>query len=196
MNLLRNLRFSLRMLRKSPSFTLAVALTLALGIGATTAIFTVVYATLIAPMPYPNPDQLVMVWLKIDGNRNGVSAGDYTDWVQQSHVFQGLKAFTGVSFNMAGKEQPEMVRGQYATPGWLAMMGVGFQMGRDMLPEEAVDGRDHVVVLTNKLWQRLGADPNIVGRQITLDQKQYTVVGVLKPGMADRLTRQLAALRW
>jgi putative ABC transport system permease protein len=193
MSLLRNLRFSLRVLRKSPSFTLAVALTLALGIGATTAIFTVVYATLIAPMPYPNPDQLVMVWLKIDGNRNGVSAGDYMDWLQQSHVFQGLKAFTGTSFNMAGKEQPEMVQGQYATPGWLAMQGVGFQMGRDMLPEEGVDGRDHVVVLTNKLWQRLGADPNIVGRQITLDQKQYTVVGVLKPGLADRLTWQLCA---
>jgi putative ABC transport system permease protein len=193
MNLLRNLRFSLRVLRKNPGFTATVALTLALGIGATTAIFTVVYATLIAKMPYPDPDQLVMVWLKIDGNRNGVSAGDYMDWVQQSHVFQGLKAFTGTSFNMAGNSQPEMVQGQYATPGWLSMQGIGFQMGRDILPEEGVDGRDHVVVLTNKLWQRLGADPNIVGKTITLDQKPYTVVGVLKPGMADRFTWQLGA---
>ena len=193
MNLLRNLRFSLRVLRKNPGFTATVALTLALGIGATTAIFTVVYATLIARMPYPDPDQLVMVWLKMDGHRNGVSAGDYTDWVQQSHVFQGLKAFTGTSFNMAGASQPEMVQGQYATPGWLSMQGIGFEMGRDILPEEGVDGRDHVVVLTNKLWQRLGADPNIVGKTITLDQKPYTVVGVLKPGMADRFTWQLGA---
>jgi putative ABC transport system permease protein len=191
MNLLRNLRFSLRGLRKNPGFTLAVALTLALGIGATTAIYTVVYATLIAKMPYPDPDQLVMVWLNEGGNRNNVSAGDYTDWVQQSHVFQGLKALAGSGFNLAGPEQPEMVRAQYATPGWLAMQGVGFEMGRDILAEEGVDGRDHVVVLTDHLWRRLGADPAIVGKTIKLDQKPYTVVGVLAPGMADRYTWDL-----
>jgi putative ABC transport system permease protein len=187
MNLLRNLRFSLRVLRKNPTFTLTVALTLALGIGATTAIYTVVYATLIAKMPYPNPDQLVMVWQKMDGNRNTVSAGDYTDWVQQSHVFQQLNAFSGTSFNMAGAQQPEMVQAHMTTPGLYSMMGVKFAMGRDILPEEGVDGKDHVVVLTNRLWQRLGADPNIVGKTITLDQKPYTVVGVWAAGEPDRL---------
>jgi putative ABC transport system permease protein len=187
MNLLRNLRFSLRVLRKNPTFTLAVALTLALGIGATTAIYTVVYATLIAKMPYPQPDQLVMVWLRIQDHRNGVSAGDYTDWVQQSHVFQDLKAFNGASFNMAGKGQPEMVQAQFATPGMYRMMGVPFILGRDILPEEGVDGKDHVAILTNRLWKRLGADPNILGKTITLDQKPYTVVGVWAAGQPDKL---------
>src|SRR5437763_11520097 len=83
-NLLRNVAFSLRMLRKSPGMTVTVAITLALGIGATTAIYTVVYATLIAPMPYPDPDQLVMVWSKIQGFRNGIAAGDFLDWQEQS----------------------------------------------------------------------------------------------------------------
>jgi putative ABC transport system permease protein len=187
MNLLKNLRFSIRMLFKNPGFTLAVALTLALGIGASTAIYTVVYATLIAKMPYPDPDQLVMVWLRIEGNRNGASVGDFLDWQQQSHVFQGLKAFSGTSFNMAGKEQPEMVRAQFATPGMYSMMGTRFMLGRDILPEEGVDGKDHVVTLTNRIWRRLGADPNIVGKTITLDQKPYTVVGVWAPGQPDRL---------
>jgi putative ABC transport system permease protein len=111
------------MLRKSPGITLTIAMTLALGIGATTAIYTVVYATLIAPMPYPRPDQLVMVWSKIQGFKNGVSAGDFTDWQQQSTAFSELKAFTGASFNMAGREAPEVVPGQKTTPGMYRMMG-------------------------------------------------------------------------
>ncbi len=189
--ILRNLHYALRQLRKSPVFTIAAVLTLALGIGATTAIYTVVYATLIAPMPYPNPDQLVIVWSKIQGFRNGVSAGDFLDWQEQNTSFQALKAFTGTSFNMAGKEAPEMVRGQMVTPGMYNMLGNRFALGRDLLPEEGVDGKDHVVVLMNKLWKRLGADPNIVGKQIKLDQKPYTVVGVLGAGQADRLDQDV-----
>jgi len=190
-NLFRNLQFSLRLLRKSPGLTLTIAITLALGIGATTAIYTVVYATLIAPMPYPKPDQLVMVWSKIQGFKNGVSAGDYIDWQRQSTAFSGLKAFTGASFNMAGKEAPEMVPGQKTTPGMYRMMGTPMQLGRDFLPEEGIAGKDHVVILMNKMWKRLGADPNIVGKQITLDQLPYTVVGVFGPGQADRLNQDL-----
>jgi len=189
--ILRNLLYTLRQLRKAPVFTITAVLTLALGIGATTAIYTVVYATLLAPMPYPNPDQLVMVWSKIQGFRNGVSAGDFLDWQQQSHSFQALKAFTGTGFNMAGKEAPEMVRGQMVTPGMYSMLGNRFQLGRDLLPGEDVDGKDHVVILMNKLWKRLGADPNIVGKQIRLDQKPYTVVGVLAGGQSDRLDQDV-----
>jgi putative ABC transport system permease protein len=189
--MLRNLQYALRQLRKSPVFTITAVLTLALGIGATTAIYTVVYATLLAPMPYPNPDQLVMVWSKIQGFRNGVSAGDFLDWQQQSKSFQALKAFTGTSFNMAGKEEPEMVRASTCTPGMYSMLGNRFALGRDFLPGEDVDGKDHVVILENKLWRRLGADPNFVGKQITLDQKPYTVVGVLAGGQADRLNQDL-----
>jgi len=190
--LLRNLRYALRMLRKNPALTITMVFTLALGIGATTAIYTVVYGTLIAALPYPNPDQLVMVWSTVNGQRNGASsAGDFLDWVDQSKSFQGLKAFTGTSFNMAGKQEPEMVPAQMTTPGMYSMLGNRFMLGRDFLPEEGVAGKERVVILMNKLWKRLGADPNIVGKEITLDQKPYTVVGVLAPGQADRLNQDL-----
>ena len=106
----QDLRYAIRQLRKSAGFTVTAILTLALGIGATTAIFTVVYATLLAPMPYPDPDQLVMVWSKIQGDRNGIAAQDFLDWKNQNTVFQDLNAFTGGSFNLATKEQPEYIR--------------------------------------------------------------------------------------
>ncbi len=188
---LQNLRFSLRMLRKNLGLTATVAVTLALGIGATTAIYTVVYATLLARMPYPQPQQLVMVWSKIQGFRNVVAAQDFLDWREQNKSFQGLKAFTGTSFNMADKEEPEMVPAQETTPGMYSMMGNRFMLGRDFLPEEGTEGKEHVAILMNKLWKRLGSDPNILGKQIMLDQKPYTVVGVLAAGQADRLEQDL-----
>ena len=132
--LLQNLRFSLRMLRKNPGLTITVLLTLALGIGANTAIFTVDYATLLAPMPYPHSNQLVVVWSKIQGFHNGVSAGDYTDWKRQSTSFEDLNAWTGGSFNIATKDQPENIDGRRTTPGFYRMLGIPFFMGRDFLP--------------------------------------------------------------
>jgi len=191
--LFQDLRYALRQLRKSPGFTLTAVLTLALGIGATTAIFTVVYATLLAPMPYPQPDQLVMVWSKIQGNRNGIAAQDFVDWKKQNAVFQDINAFTGGSFNLATKEQPEYVQGQLTTPGFYRMIGNQFLYGRDFLPEEGTLGKEHEVILMNKLWRRLGSDPNIVGKTIQLDGTAYTVVGVLAAGQADRLDNWLVA---
>ncbi len=187
----QHIRFALRQLIKAPGFTTTAVITLALGIGATTAIYTAVYATLLAPMPYHDPDKLVMVWSWVKGGRNGVSAGDFTDWREQSHSFVDLKAISGTQFNLAGKESPEMVRARYTTPGMYRMMGTPFQLGRDLLPEEGVAGREQVVVLTNRMWKRMGADPHIVGTTITLDQKPYTVVGVLAPGATDRLGAEL-----
>src|SRR3974390_817409 len=190
-NLLRNMRYAVRQLFKSPVFTSTAALTLALGIGANTAIFTVVYATLLAPMPYPKPDQLVMVWSHVQKFRNVVAAQDFEDWKSKNTVFQDLNAGTGGSFNLATKDQPEYVEGQKTTPGMYRMMGSNFQLGRDFLPEEGVAGKEHVVILLNKLWRRLGANPNIIGKQIRLDDSPYTVVGVLAPGQADRLDQWL-----
>jgi len=189
--LVQNLRFALRQLIKAPVFTLTAVLTLALGIGANTAIFTVVYGTLLAPMPYPQPDQLVMVWSKIQGDRNGISAGDYTDWKNQSTAFSDLCAWTGGSFNLATKDQPEYVEGQFTSPGMYKMMGTPFLYGRDFLPEEGTLGREHEVILLNKLWKRLGSDPKIVGKTLRIDGTPYTVVGVLGPGVADRLNQEL-----
>src|ERR1700722_3710622 len=185
-NLLQNLRFSLRMLWKSLGVTLTVLLTLALGIGANTAIFTIDYATLLAPLPYPQPDQLVMVWSKIQTYRNGVSAVDFTDWQRQNKTFQDIKAWTGAAFNVATKDQPEFIDGTRATAGFFSMMGNTFYLGRDFLPEEGQEGKEHEVILTHKLWMKLGSNPNIVGTTMRMDNEPYTVVGVLSPGLADR----------
>ena len=141
--LLKNLRFSLRMLGRNPGLTFTVLVTLALGIGANTAIFTVDYATLLAPLPYPKPDELVMVWSKIQTFHNGVAAGDFTDWKNQATAFQDLCAWTGQSFNIATKEQPEYLQATTASVGFLKMWGLPLLMGRYFLPEEGVAGHEH-----------------------------------------------------
>jgi len=191
-SLLRNLRYSARTLWKNPGLTLTVLLTLALGIGANTAIFTVDYATLLAPMPYPEPDQLVVVWSKIQTFHNGISAGDFTDWKRENSSFQDINAFTGGSFNIASKDQPENIDGRQVTAGFYKMFGRPFFLGRDFLPEEGVEGRDHVVILTHKLWAHLGSNPKIIGQSMRINGEPYTVVGVLSPGLDDRAQSQLA----
>jgi putative ABC transport system permease protein len=148
---------------------------------------------LLAPLPYPQPDQLVMVWSKVGGGRNPMSAGDFLDWKEQSKSFQQLAAFTGGSFNLATQDQPEQIDGMRATPGWFSMQGIPFLMGRDFLPEEGVPGRDHGVILTYKLWNRLGANRGIIGQPMRVNGEPYTVVGVLSPGVGDRFTFELAA---
>jgi len=189
--LVKNIRFSLRMLARNPGLTVTVLLTLAVGIGANTAIFTVDYATLLAPLPYPHPEQLVMVWSKIQTYHNGVSAGDFLDWKQQNTVFQDLCAWSGASFNLATKDKPEYINGVRQTYSMPQMMGEPLFLGRYFLPEEGVAGRDHVVILTHKLWVKLGANPKIIGTTLRMDSEPYTVVGVQRPGIFDRQQAQL-----
>jgi len=180
-------RYTLRQIRKSPGFTTVAVLTLALGIGATAAMYTVLYATILAPMPYPHPEQLVMVWSKTADGRNAVSAGDFLDWKRQSSVFQDLQAWSEDEFNLSTAENPEEVLGHLTTPGWFKMQGFQFFLGRDFLPEEGELGKDHEVILSHRLWERLGSDRKIVGQTIRLNREPYTVVGVLMSGVADRL---------
>jgi putative ABC transport system permease protein len=189
--LLQNLRFSLRMLGRNPGLTFTVLVTLALGIGANTAIFTVDYATLLAPLPYPEPNQLVMVWSKIQTYHNGVAAGDFTDWKNQAVVFQDLCAWSGQSFNIATKDQPEYLDATMTTVGMLKMVGEPLLLGRYFLPEEGVAGHEHVVILTHKLWAKLGSNRNIVGTTLRLNGEPYTVVGVQPPGIYDRQQAQM-----
>jgi predicted permease len=181
-NLLRDVRFGLRLLWRSPGFTAVALLALALGIGANTAIFSVVYATLLAPLPYPNPDQLVMVWSRIQGNRNVTAAGDFLDWKQQSTAFQDINAWTGGAVNLATAQRPEQMDAVFMTPGFNTMIGTPMFLGRDFRLEEGHPGEDQVVILRYRVWEeRFDRNPAIIGTQIRVDGKPRTVVGVLSP---------------
>ena len=187
-SLLRDARYGVRLLRTNPGFAAIAVFVLALGIAANTAIFSVVYATLLAPLPFPAPDQLVMVWSRVQGNRNGVAAGDFVEWRKQSTSFQDLNAWTGKSLNLATAEEPEKIQARAVTPGWLSMVGYDFELGRNFNDAEGVPGQDQVLILSNRLWrQRFNADRKIVGQAVRVDGKPYTVVGVLASGSADRL---------
>src|SRR2546426_13608 len=186
----QNLTYSIRALLKTPGFTLTGVLTLALGIGSTTAIFSVVYAVF-EPMPYPKPDQLVMVWSQAQGNRNSVALADFVDWKQRSSSFQDLNAWSGASFNVGTSERPEQVAGSQRTPGFFTMEGLPLMLGRDFLPEEGQPGRDHAVILSNRLWSRaFDSNRDIVGTPVRMNGEPYTVVGVLPPGIHDRFNSQ------
>src|SRR5262245_49537524 len=187
-HVLRDVRFGLRLLWRNPGFTSVAVLALALGIGANTAIFSVVHATLLAPLPFPNPDQLVMVWSRIQGNRNGSAAGTFVEWRRRSTAFQSLNAWTGASLNLSTNDRPENVQGRRVTPGWLSMVGYDFELGRNFREEEGIVGQDRVVILSNRIWrQRFNADREIVGKPIRIDGQPSTVVGVLAAGPGDRL---------
>ena len=187
----QNISYAIRTLFKSKGFTITAVLTLALGIGATTAIFSVVYAVF-EPMPYPNPDQLVMVWSWGRGSRNSVPSGDFIEWQRRSKSFQGIGTWTGASFNVSTEDHPEQVPGSRRTPGFFTFEGLPFLLGRDFLPEEGQPGHDHVVILSNRLWaNHFNSDRDLVGKDIRMNGEPYTVVGVLPPGMHDRFNSQL-----
>ncbi len=186
----QNVTFGLRTLVKSPGFALTAVLTLALGIGATTAMFSVVYAVF-EPMPYPKPDQLVMVWARMPAGRNSVPAGDFFEWRQRSTSFQALHAWSGVSFNITGGDSPEQVAGSRRTPGFFTMEGLPLLYGRDFLPEEGEPGKARVVILSHRLWNRqFASNPDLVGKTIRMNAEPYTVVGIMPPGMHDRFNSQ------
>jgi len=187
--MMETLKYALRSLRQSPGFTIVAVVALALGIGANAAIFSIVYGTLLQPLPYSRSEQLVMVWSKVKGERNVVSAGDFLEWRRQSSAFQQMYAWTGQSFNISSSgARVEQVVGTMASPGWWTkVLGEPFLLGRDFLPEEDQPGKDRVVVLMHKLWvRRFGADRSIIGKPIKLNGESYTVVGVLPPGIEDR----------
>ncbi len=187
----QNIGFGFRTLLKNKGFTITAVLTLALGIGATTAIFSVVYAVF-EPMPYPNPDQLVMVWAKGRGGRNSVPSGDFLEWRRRSTSFQSLHSWNGASFNVSTDERPEQIPGSRRTPGFFTMEGLPMFLGRDFLPEEGQPGNDRVVILSHRLWSgHFNSNRELLGKPIRMNGESYTVVGVLQPGTYDRFNSQL-----
>jgi putative ABC transport system permease protein len=191
-NVWRDFQFGLRLLWKNRIFTSIAVVALALGIGPTTAIFSVVYATLLAPLPYHEPDRIVMIWSKVNEHRNVTAAATYLEWKRQSTSFETMAAWTGGQMSLTSSGQPEQVQTEPGTPGFLYTLGQPFLLGRDFLPEEGEVGRDHEVILTYRLWKnRFGADRNILNQSIRLNGEPYTVVGVLAPGATDRVRSEL-----
>jgi putative ABC transport system permease protein len=190
----RDLRYARRTLWRSPGFTAAAVLALALGIASNTAIFSVVHATFLAPLPYHDADQLVMVWSSNQGGRSATAAADFFEWRRRSNAFSDLHVTGMQMVNVAGADRPEQVRAQAATPGLPAMMCQGHPpaMGRMFLEEEGTPGRDQVVILSHNFWQeRFGGDPNVLSQTLRIDGKIFTVVGVLGKAPCDHLRWRL-----
>ncbi|HYL61719.1 MAG TPA: ABC transporter permease [Candidatus Methylomirabilis sp.] len=181
-------RYALRTLRRSPGFTAVVVLTLALGIGANSAIFSVLDAVLLRPLPYRDPDKLVTIFESKTPNdtssTNAVAPGNFLDWRKQNRVFEQIGAASLPGFNFTGTDRAERVTGAAISAGMLQMLGLRAALGRDFEPSEDREGADRVVILGNGLWQRrYGSDADIVGKTIHLDTKPYTVIGVLPRGL-------------
>ena len=186
-----DLKFAVRGLIGAPGLSAAAIVALALGIGPNTAIFSIVYATLLAPLPYPEPDQLVMVWSMVGDSRSRTSPAEYLEWKERATSFQYLEPFwPGRAFNLATPDAPERVLARQVTPGGYRMFGEGVLLGRDFPADEDQPGKKHVVLLSHRLWrERFGADPGIIGRDIRMDGDPYTVVGVLAPGQGSSAGR-------
>ena len=183
---MQNIRYGLRALKNNPGFTLIVIVTLAIGIGANTAIFSIVQSVLLRSLPYAQPDRLVEIWNTYppQAPRGGLSAGDYADWRQQATSFSEMGAYSEIStdFNLTSDVEPQRIQAGYATSSLFPMLGLSPVVGRSFSPEEDRAGSTPVVMLGHSLWQsRFGADPSIVGRSIDLDDHRYTVIGVLPP---------------
>ena len=185
-NLLHDLNYGLRMLLKNPVFTAVAVIALALGIGANTAIFSVVNGVLLRPLPYAQPEQLAMVWL--DNRRQGIrdditSYPNFLDWRDQNKTFQGMSGIRDHTVNLTGVGEPEELRATAVSPNFFQLMGVNPSQGRGFTSEEEQPGKDKIVVLGHGLWQRrFGADPKILNRTILLNGEQLTVVGIMPPG--------------
>jgi putative ABC transport system permease protein len=189
------MRYAIRTLRRSPGFTVIALLTLALGIGANTAIFSFVNGVLLKPLPYRDPHGIVLVWEKPPGGgRNGISTLNFLDWKNQNTVFEHMAAVNfGGSVTLTGAGQPEELQGVRVSASYFDIFGVQAVLGRTFAPDEDQSGKSQVVILSHRLWEnRFGADPSIVGRTLTLNGKPCTVIGVLPAhGPFDRSYAQL-----
>jgi len=183
----QDLRYAARTLVRSPGFTAVALLTLALGIGANTAIFSVVNVALLKPLPFDDPDRLVQVWTR--GLRGGGGEGDWSsfpdivDWRKENKVFEDLEAYRTWVFTVSGDAPSEAMPGFLMTSRFFGLLGVRPLLGRTFLPDEDQPGRNRVVVLGYRLWQRrFGGDRSVVGRAITINGSSYTVIGVMPAG--------------
>jgi putative ABC transport system permease protein len=195
----QDVRYGLRTLLRSYGFTTVAVLTLALGIGANSAIFSFIDGVLLKPLPYPEPERILQIWEKPPGGGNNVvSTANFLDWQRQSDLFETMVATTGSQMTLSGKGEPEMLRVGRVSAGYFDIFGIKPALGRTFAPDEDQPGKETVVVLSHRTWMaQFGGDPNIVGQSITLDNRPFTVIGVMPEGSAfdrsfSRMWRPLA----
>jgi predicted permease len=192
--LIQDLRYGVRTLRKSPGFAAVAVLTLAIGIGANTAIFSFVNGVLLKPLPYGEPERIVRVLEKPPGGgRNGISTLNFLDWQHDNTVFEYMAAQTGGSVTLTGRSEPVQLRGARVSPHYFDIFGIQPVLGRSFAPDEDQLGKERVAILSHPLWNsQFGADPGIIGASIILDGIPHTVIGVLPAGGAfDRAFAQI-----
>ena len=193
-SLIKDVRYACRRLVRQPSFTLVTVITLALGIGANTAIFSVVYSVLLKPLPFYRADRIVVLWGEDRSqgtSRNQVSHTDIVDYRKQQTAFESITTFTNWTPLLSGTGEPVRINAAWVGDDFFNVMGTQPFLGRAFLPEEQEDGKDMVVVLSYELWQRqLNSDPNAVGKTILLNLRPYTIVGVM-PANAPSLPATL-----
>src|SRR5499426_587192 len=185
--LIQDLRYGSRMLLKIPGFALVAIITLSLGIGANTTIFSLINSLLLKPIPFPQADRLALVWQSQVNNpnsRNIVSAPNFWDWQRQNDVFENMAVFdtAGKGYDLSGDGEPERVSGLHVSAGFFDTLGVKPHLGRAFSPEEEQPGRHQVIVISDGLWRsRYNSDPSIVGKTIKVDSENHTVIGVMPP---------------
>jgi putative ABC transport system permease protein len=182
----KDARYGARMLLKTPGFTAAAALTLALGVGANTAVFSVVYATLLKPLPYPEAERIYAVEIGLPERNLSVPGRiqDYLEWRKADTAFSAVAALQQGGWNLTGNGEPERVGGARVSMNFFEFLGVPPALGRGFAPEEETPGADRVVVISDALWRRrYGADPNLVGRTIELNGRDHMVVGIAAPSL-------------
>lgn len=179
--MLQDLIYGLRWLRKHPAFTTLSVLTLAVGIGVNTAMFSVVHAVLLKPLPYPQPDRIV--WMTESGpevSNRWVSYPNFLDWQARNQVFESMSTFRGWSVNVTGSDQPENINSRMVTAGYFKVMGAAPMLGRDFADADDKPDAPPVTIISHAFWQqRFAGDPNVVGKDLILDDKAYTVIGVM-----------------
>ena len=182
-SLLGDIRYALRNLLRRPGFTLIAVVTLALGIGANTAIFSAINALLLKPLPFPELDRVVAIWDKLPSRgvmHNEVTVANYLDWQSQTQSFEQLALYRWWNANLTGIDPPERIQGFLVTANYLDALGMKPIMGRNFFAEENQPGKDAVAIITHSLWQRrFGGDPNILNKTITINSVVRTVVGVM-----------------
>ena len=182
---MNDLKFAFRQLLKNPGFTAVAVLTLALGIGANTAIFSVVYGVLLKPLPYRDAEQLIRVFESSASQpRFPMSPGDFQDYREQNSTLAGLALYTRQDLELSKDDQPELLAGLRITSGYFDVLGERPMLGREFRREDEAPGNHHVVVLSNGLWKRrFNGDPAIIGKPVSLTGESFTVVGVMPPGV-------------